>query len=73
MNNIEMTFVSSSTVESVGYDSAAQELHVTFLKGGYYIYSGVSEELYHGLISAPSVGSYLDQNIKKAGYAYRKA
>jgi hypothetical protein len=72
MNNVEMTLVTSSTVESVGYDAQNQELHVNFLKGGLYIYSGVPESVYNELVAAVSPGTYLDQNVKKAGYSYRK-
>ena len=69
---MKRTSVSSSNLASVGYDSNAQILEVEFLHGGVYQYSGVPPSVYAGLMTASSHGSYFDQNVKKAGYNYRK-
>jgi hypothetical protein len=61
--------VQSSNVASIGYDLDSSTLEVEFLKGSIYQYFGVPESIYAGLINAPSKGTYLDQFIKKAGYA----
>lgn len=60
----EMHYVDSSNVEAVGYDSDAQELHVQFLSGGYYIYHGVPQEIYDDFLAAPSIGSFLNRVVK---------
>jgi hypothetical protein len=60
----EMHYVDSSNVEAVGYESEAQELHVQFLSGAYYIYHGVPREIYDDLLAAPSIGSFLNRVVK---------
>jgi hypothetical protein len=40
--------------------------------GDIYDYSGVSQMIYDGLMSAPSKGHYLYQVIKRGNYAYTK-
>lgn len=62
--------VSSSNVATVGYDSETQTLEIEFNNGGVYQYFDVSQDIYEALISADSVGKYLNANIK--GY-YRYA
>ena len=69
---MEMVPVSSSNVASIGFDRATQTLAVTFLHGGTYHYGpGVPEDIYLGLLSAESVGSFLHQNVKGI-YPYQK-
>ena len=62
--------VSSSNVATVGYDSETQTLIIEFNNGGVYQYFDVSQDIYEALISADSVGKFLNANIK--GY-YRYA
>lgn len=62
MNRSELTPVSSSNVGAVGYQD--ETLYVEFLNGGYYKYIGVPEHEYNNLLSAESVGKYLNSNIK---------
>ena len=69
---MERTRVSSSNLESVGYDPETSVLEVAFLNGGVYQYSGVPAPVYSGLMSASSHGSYFDAHVKKAGYSFRK-
>ena len=68
---VEMIPVSSSNVESVGYDEQQQLLYVRFLSGGLYIYKGVNLYEFEGLRDAASVGSYLHRNIKNV-YPYER-
>jgi hypothetical protein len=70
--DIEKEFVSSSNIEAVGYHEESQTLRVWFLNGSIYDYSGVGLMEYEALRDAPSVGSYLHQNIK-GQYPYEKA
>jgi hypothetical protein len=68
---VNMVPVSSSNVDSIGYDENQQILYVRFLNGSLYIYKGVSTYEFDGLLNAPSVGSYLHRNIKNL-YPYER-
>ncbi len=57
--------VKSSNVAGVGYDAATLILEVEFKSGSVYQYFGVPAVVAQSLLSAPSVGGYLAQNIKK--------
>ncbi len=68
----EMHYVDSSNIEAIGYDPAAQELHVRFLKSGEtYAYYNVEEWVFDELMQADSKGKYLSSNIK-GRYDYSK-
>ncbi len=63
--------VYSTMVASVGYDDEANELQVTWIKGGKTtIYANVPEELAREVANAPSVGTAINTMIKGA-YPYR--
>lgn len=64
--------VNSSNVLSVGYDTTTSTMEVEFKNGEVYQYYEVPERIYQNLINAASVGKYLDQNVKKRGYRYKK-
>lgn len=66
MTEIEMISVSSSNVESIGYDETTQTLRIRFLNGAIYEYKNVPIVEFDALKNAPSVGSYLNQNIRNA-------
>lgn len=68
---VEMMSVSSSNVQSIGYDDETQILYVYILNCTMYIYKGVPSSEFNGLINAPSVGSYLHRNIKNI-YPYER-
>lgn len=67
----DMVPVVSSNLSSVGYEAETQTLYVTFTNGSTYTYEAVPEDVYQGLLSAESVGKYLNQNVK-GHYDYRK-
>jgi len=69
--SVEMIPVSSSNVAAVGYDADNLIVHVQFLSGTEYIYKGVSQPEFNGLVNAPSVGSYLHRNYKNV-YPYER-
>jgi hypothetical protein len=69
---MEYQAVSSTSVAAVAYDVASSTLGVRFLKGGEYHYYGVPQEVHEGIFGSSSVGSYIDQYVKKAGYAFAK-
>ncbi|GLI12375.1 hypothetical protein MARBORIA2_14650 [Methanobrevibacter arboriphilus] len=59
-----MQKVISSDLESVGYRSSVQKLHIKFYRGGIYEYTGVPQEIHAGLMNASSKGSYFHENIE---------
>ena len=65
---MEWTTVSSSNVAAVGFDDDTGTLGVRFQSGAEYHYPGVPRSIYEGLLTAPSVGSFFDAYVKKAGY-----
>jgi hypothetical protein len=55
--------VNASTIRSVGYDAARQTLEVEFTSGSIVQYSGVSAEVHRRFMSAPSPGSFFQDQI----------
>jgi hypothetical protein len=74
MNDVvQMLPVTSSNVESVGYDVDKHELHVRF-KGSkveVYIYEKVYPEVHSNLMACDSIGGFLSKNVKP-NYKFRK-
>ncbi len=61
----EMICVDSSSIEAIGYDAAALELHIRFVsKGETYVYYDVEEWRFQELMQADSKGTYLHNEIK---------
>lgn len=56
--------VSSSNVESIGYDEATSTLEIEFKNGATYQYFDVPLHVFSELQNAGSVGAYLASNIK---------
>lgn len=69
---MQRTHVTSRNCASIGYDASTDMLEVEFHRGGVYRYYGVPQSTYEGLMAAPSIGGYLDAQIKKGGYRYEK-
>lgn len=67
----EMIQVSSSNIESIGYDEQNQQVYVRFLNGSLYVYKGVPLHEFENLRDAPSLGSYLHRNYKNV-YPYER-
>ncbi|HWZ89115.1 MAG TPA: KTSC domain-containing protein [Polyangiaceae bacterium] len=61
---MERTPVNSSSVVSVGYDSATYELELEFHNGRVYRYLQVPAAAYRLLLQAPSIGEYVNTVIK---------
>lgn len=68
---MELLSVNSSNIAGIGYDRTNGVLIVDFNKGGTYAYDNVPEEVYVGLLNAPSAGEYHALNIKNS-YPYRR-
>ena len=57
--------MNAANIRAVGYDSRNRLLEVEFRSGSIVQYSGVSEQLYRGLMNAPSVDSYFRDRIEE--------
>lgn len=68
---MERKSVSSSNIDSIGYDADSATLEIAFLSGGLYQYYDVPEYVYDELMSAGSHGSYFAAKIKNV-YSYSK-
>lgn len=64
--------VRSKNLKSVGYNPIDSILEVEFHSGDVYHYFGIPLEIYNALINAPSKGKYLDRNVIKRRFAYKK-
>lgn len=64
--------VQSSNIQAVGYDRETEEMKVVFHTGAEYTYADVPEEVFDGLIKAPSVGSYFYAYVRDK-YDYARA
>lgn len=67
----EMIPVSSSNIESIGYDEQNEQVYVRFLNGSLYVYKSVPLHEFENLRDAPSLGSYLHRNYKNV-YPYER-
>lgn len=61
---MERTPVDSSAVKSVGYDDSRQALELEYVDGDVYQYFDVPETLYRALLDAPSIGQFVNTEIK---------
>ncbi len=68
---MERKNVESSDLHSVGYDEDTQTLEIEFNSGGIYEYYNVPQNIYEGLINAPSYGKFFHRYIK-GNYNFRK-
>lgn len=71
IKNMIRQSVSSSNIQSIGYDLEISVLEIGFHSGGVYQYSNVPEIVYNALMSASSHGRYFHHNIKGV-YPYRR-
>lgn len=63
--------VTSSNIESIGYDGDSSTLEIEFKNGATYQYFDVPENVFTELRDADSVGGYLAARIKGT-YRYSK-
>ncbi|MEI9949926.1 MAG: KTSC domain-containing protein [Pseudomonadota bacterium] len=61
---MERILVDSSSVAMVGYDPATFELEVEFRNGRSYRYQQVPVAAYRLLLQAPSIGEFVNKQIK---------
>lgn len=58
--------INASTLRSVGYDAGKQLLEIEFSSGSVVQYSGVSPEVHRRFMSAPSPGSFFQDQIDES-------
>jgi hypothetical protein len=58
--------VSSSSVDSIGYDDAPRTLEIAFKTGGVYRYYGVEAEVFEQLMKASSKGRFVNAYVRNA-------
>lgn len=68
---MEKELVSSSTIVSIGYDTASETLEIEFKTGGVYQYYNVPEAVYQQLMASDSKGKFLHIYIKNS-FAYSR-
>jgi hypothetical protein len=56
--------VNSSSIKAVGYDGSTRALELEYVNGSVYQYFDVPQPTYAGLLAAPSIGSYVNTEIK---------
>jgi hypothetical protein len=60
-----MAYVQSTALEEVAYNEKAHTLLARFRESGRtYLYRGVPQELYDGLIFADSLGAFFNAHIR---------
>jgi hypothetical protein len=65
--------VDSTSIATMGYDPASGVLEIEFKESGeVYRYFEVPVAAYEAFLEAPSKGTYLNQQFKKAGYRYER-
>ena len=62
---VTMFAVQSSTILSIGYSEAEQELHILFVGNHLYTYKDFPPDLWEEFREAESVGRFFAQFIKK--------
>lgn len=61
---MDRTEVSSSNIESIGYDKSKKILELEFKRGDIYQYKGVPDNIFQNLLRASSHGKYFNAHIK---------
>ncbi|HRI81345.1 MAG TPA: KTSC domain-containing protein [Opitutaceae bacterium] len=56
--------MNSSAIADVAYDPSSRTLQITFRSGGTYTFHGVPADIYRGLITASSPGSFYHNHIR---------
>jgi KTSC domain len=56
--------VESASVRSAGYDGGTRTLELEYVNGSVYQYYDVPQPTYAGLLAAPSIGAYVNAEIK---------
>jgi hypothetical protein len=69
---MKRTPVDSSAIASVGYDESRQILELEYIDGDVYRYFDVSAAIHRALLTAPSIGQFVNAEIKSV-FRYEQA
>lgn len=61
---MQLTPVTSSNIDAVGYHEDSRTLHIRFAFGSTYTYRDVAPEEHENLIAAKSIGSHFAKHIR---------
>lgn len=61
---MELQAVTSSNINSIGYNPEGRKMYVKFNHGGTWEYVGVPPEVYAEMCGAESVGKYFADHVK---------
>lgn len=64
--------VVSSNISKIGYEESTNTLTVVFKTGARYEYSGVSKDIYEGILKAESAGKFFKANILDKKIPFKK-
>ncbi len=64
--------VQSSDVMSIGYDEDTMTMEIEFHTGSVYLYFDVPKDFYMELISASSIGEFVNRVLKRSGINYER-
>lgn len=62
--SVAMQPVTSGHIAAVGYEPESSTLHIAYKTGKTYQHAGVPAAKFDALLAAPSVGQYVNANIK---------
>lgn len=62
----------SSCIVAGSYDAADETMTLVYRDSAVYVYYDVPEEVWSGLLAAPSKGRYVAAEIRDAGFAYEQ-
>jgi hypothetical protein len=63
-SDVIRTKVDSSSIDSLGYSVANRILEVTFVRGAFYRYFEVPEQIFQEFLCAPSKGVYFNSAVR---------
>ena len=69
---MQLTKVNSTQIAAIGYNQNTKELFIEYKNNAVYKYINVPETVYNGILAAKSVGKYVSEYVKCAGYDYEK-
>ena len=64
MTHSNLTPVSSSNLDALGYDDTDSTMYAQFKGGAVYAYQGVPKDIYELVLNANSVGRALNEHVK---------
>ena len=69
---VKLENVKSSNVSAIGYDENKKELYIKYITGTVYKYLSVPKFIFDNMRAAKSIGKYVTEYVKCAGYSYEK-